>query len=49
MANSILVSCVCRFKYEGLLPLGYGVNKSVDSVARFLDMEAEANGVFKQR
>ena len=49
MANSILVLCVCRLKDEGLLPLGYGVNKSLDSVARFMDMEAEANGIFKQR
>ena len=49
MANSILVSCVFRLKDEGLLPLGYGVNKSVDSVARFLDMKGEENGVFKQR
>ena len=35
-------------KDEGLLPLGYGVNKSVGSVARFLDMEAEANRVFNK-
>ena len=44
-----MILYVYRLKDEGLLPLGYGVNNSVDSVARFLDMEAEANGVFKQR
>ena len=49
MANSSLVLCVCRLKDEGLLPLGYGVNKLVDLVEKFLDMEAEENGVFKQR
>ena len=49
MANSILVLCVCRFNDEGLLPLGYGVNKLVDSMASFMDMEAKENGVFKQR
>jgi len=29
--------------------LGYGLNKSINLVARFLDMKAETNKVLKQR